>query len=137
LAKETTPKFSYDIFFNKGFGAHIQVQADNLDELKTAIADVAEYLDQTGAEPRANDRAAFVPATSGQTGGTAESSASPMERAATAVFGTQKLCSMDGTVMKYVNGGLSRTKTNKDGSPKRFSSRYECPTCQITVWNKD
>jgi hypothetical protein len=137
---KTDPKFSNDIFYFDGFGQHIQVQADTIDELKDQITEVKAYLETTGATPRWNDVPKPYPSPvnlyNGPTPGQVKNEDAMLE-AATATFGVQKLCPTDGTTMKFSPPGISKTKVDKNGHPKRFNSRYECPTCQLTVWNKD
>jgi hypothetical protein len=136
MPKTDNPKFNSDIFFFKDFGAHIQVNSGDIDELKLDLANVVDYLNELGAVPRNSD-APYKPYVAQTSTGTGETDQSPMEAAAEATFGVQKLCPNDGNVMKFSPGGVSRSKTNADGSPKKFNSRYACAACQLTVWNKN
>jgi hypothetical protein len=134
LAKQETPKFTYNIFFSKKFGSHIQVHAEDLDTLKSDVAEVEAYLEEAGATPQNRDKT-FTPPSPKQE--------ADMDAAADKIFGAkpvqsyEKLCQNDGTPMSYKPGGISKDKVDKNGNPKKFNSRYQCPTCQMVVWNKD
>lgn len=129
---ETLPavEYSYDVFFSgpEGFGEHIQIKSEDVSAFLKGRGGLLDALKTLGATPRWQDEKR--PVRNGD-----------MEKAAKEVFGdgvTQDLgtknCPVDGTVMTSYPAGFSRTKTDKNGKPKRFGPRFVCPKCQNTIW---
>jgi len=128
-------KFTWNVFYRgkEGFKEHIQATAEDGSALAGARKSVLDTLSQIGATPEVD-----APRGRGSysSGPQRPAGADAMAKAAVAAGVVSEVCPVHNSALVYKEGGLSKTKTLPDGSPKPFSPSYRCPerNCTTIKW---